>query len=149
MSTGFAYPDLMAKGLPAPAARWGGNAKFNFVGGHNDRKPGPGHVDDPGRRVAVGRLGRADLRDRSIGDLDHRGRPGREEIPMRRLDVIDLPEDQREVDPRLGRQADLDALSGEQCEVVALERRILPDEKVPEWEARQAAKIESRVATLL
>src|SRR6476646_8996923 len=37
MSTAFAYPDLMAKGLPAPAARWGGNAKFNFVGGHNDR----------------------------------------------------------------------------------------------------------------
>src|SRR3954453_16877947 len=36
-STGFAYPDLMAKGLPAPAARWGGNARYNFIGGPNDR----------------------------------------------------------------------------------------------------------------
>src|SRR5256885_17153552 len=36
-STGFAYPNLMAEGLPAPAARWGGNAKYNFIGGHNDR----------------------------------------------------------------------------------------------------------------
>jgi len=23
--------------VPAPAARWGGNAKYNFIGGHNDR----------------------------------------------------------------------------------------------------------------
>src|SRR5438094_10146598 len=36
-STGFAYPNLMAEGLPAPAARWAGNAKYNFIGGHNDR----------------------------------------------------------------------------------------------------------------
>jgi 2-aminoadipate transaminase len=36
-STGFAYPNLLAKGLPAPAARWAGNAKYNFIGGHNDR----------------------------------------------------------------------------------------------------------------
>jgi 2-aminoadipate transaminase len=36
-STGFAYPHLFGKGLPAPAARWAGNAKYNFIGGHNDR----------------------------------------------------------------------------------------------------------------
>jgi 2-aminoadipate transaminase len=36
-STGFAYTNLMAEGLPGPAARWAGNAKYNFIGGHNDR----------------------------------------------------------------------------------------------------------------
>ena len=35
--SGFAYPDLFGKKVPAPAPRWGGNAKFNFIGGHNDR----------------------------------------------------------------------------------------------------------------
>src|SRR5204862_1722235 len=35
--TGFAYPNLFGKKVPAPAARWAGNAKFNFIGGHNDR----------------------------------------------------------------------------------------------------------------
>jgi 2-aminoadipate transaminase len=38
MSTsGFAYPNLFRKALPPPAARWAGNAPFNFIGGHNDR----------------------------------------------------------------------------------------------------------------
>src|SRR5512144_431755 len=36
-STGFAYPHLFGKGVPAPAPRWAGNAEFNFIGGHNDR----------------------------------------------------------------------------------------------------------------
>ena len=35
--SGFAYPNLFGKKVPAPAARWAGNAKFNFIGGHNDR----------------------------------------------------------------------------------------------------------------
>jgi 2-aminoadipate transaminase len=35
--TGFAYPDLFGKTLPAPAPRWAGNPKYNFIGGHNDR----------------------------------------------------------------------------------------------------------------
>jgi len=36
-SSGFAYPHLIGKKVPPPAPRWPGNAKFNFVGGHNDR----------------------------------------------------------------------------------------------------------------
>src|SRR5947209_11660445 len=36
-STGFAYPNLFGKKVPPPAPRWAGNAKFNFIGGHNDR----------------------------------------------------------------------------------------------------------------
>ena len=36
-SAGFAYPHLIAKRVPPPAPRWAGNAKFNFIGGHNDR----------------------------------------------------------------------------------------------------------------
>jgi 2-aminoadipate transaminase len=35
-SSGFAYPHLFGKKVPAPAPRWAGNAKFNFIGGHND-----------------------------------------------------------------------------------------------------------------
>jgi 2-aminoadipate transaminase len=36
-STGFAYPHLFGKKVPPPAPRWAGNAKYNFIGGHNDR----------------------------------------------------------------------------------------------------------------
>jgi diguanylate cyclase (GGDEF)-like protein len=36
-SSGFAYPNLFGKQVPAPAPRWAGNAEFNFIGGHNDR----------------------------------------------------------------------------------------------------------------
>jgi 2-aminoadipate transaminase len=36
-SSGFAYPHLFGKEVPAPAPRWAGNAEYNFIGGHNDR----------------------------------------------------------------------------------------------------------------
>src|SRR5437879_13457067 len=36
--TGFAYPNLFGKTLPAPAPRWAGSAKDDFIGGHNDRR---------------------------------------------------------------------------------------------------------------
>jgi 2-aminoadipate transaminase len=36
-STAFAYPNLFGKKVPPPAPRWAGNAKYNFIGGHNDR----------------------------------------------------------------------------------------------------------------
>jgi 2-aminoadipate transaminase len=36
MSNAFDFQGLFAKGLPAPAARWNGFPKYNFVGGHND-----------------------------------------------------------------------------------------------------------------
>jgi 2-aminoadipate transaminase len=36
-SSGFAYPHLIGKQVPAPAPRWAGNARYNFIGGHNDR----------------------------------------------------------------------------------------------------------------
>jgi 2-aminoadipate transaminase len=32
----FAYGDLFAKNLPAPAPRWTGFPTYNFIGGHND-----------------------------------------------------------------------------------------------------------------
>lgn len=36
-SAPFAYPHLFGKQAPPPAPRWAGNAKYNFIGGHNDR----------------------------------------------------------------------------------------------------------------
>jgi 2-aminoadipate transaminase len=39
-ATGFAYSHLFAEDLPAPAPRWAGFPRFNFIGGHND----PEHV---------------------------------------------------------------------------------------------------------
>ena len=36
-STGFAYSNLFGSKVPPPAPRWAGNAKYNFIGGHNDR----------------------------------------------------------------------------------------------------------------
>jgi 2-aminoadipate transaminase len=35
-ATGFAYSHLFAADLPAPAPRWTGFPKYNFIGGHND-----------------------------------------------------------------------------------------------------------------
>src|SRR5690242_9747856 len=35
-STSFDYVSLLPAGLPAPAARWTGLAKYSFVGGNND-----------------------------------------------------------------------------------------------------------------
>jgi 2-aminoadipate transaminase len=35
-STALDYDGLFAKGLPEPASRWAGFAKYNFIGGHND-----------------------------------------------------------------------------------------------------------------
>jgi 2-aminoadipate transaminase len=32
----FDYAPLFKPGLPAPAAKWGGLAKYNFIGGNND-----------------------------------------------------------------------------------------------------------------
>src|SRR6516165_7812118 len=32
----FDFTPLLAAGLPAPAVRWNGFPKYNFVGGHND-----------------------------------------------------------------------------------------------------------------
>ena len=34
--SGFAYSNRFARNLPAPAARFGGYPKYNFIGGHND-----------------------------------------------------------------------------------------------------------------
>jgi 2-aminoadipate transaminase len=39
-ATGFAYTNLFAEGLPAPAPPWSGFPRYNFIGGHND----PEHV---------------------------------------------------------------------------------------------------------
>jgi 2-aminoadipate transaminase len=44
---GFAYSHLFARDLPAPAPRWTGFPRFNFIGGHND----PEHV--PGAALAA------------------------------------------------------------------------------------------------
>jgi 2-aminoadipate transaminase len=38
MPDGFAYPHLFGRQVPPPAPRWGGNARYNFIGGHNDRE---------------------------------------------------------------------------------------------------------------
>jgi 2-aminoadipate transaminase len=39
-ASGFAYLDRLAKGAPAPAPRWTGFPRYNFIGGHND----PAHI---------------------------------------------------------------------------------------------------------
>src|SRR5689334_25286258 len=46
-SAQFNYAPLLPAGLPAPAARWTGLAKYSFVGGNNDpdRVPVDGLVD--------------------------------------------------------------------------------------------------------
>jgi 2-aminoadipate transaminase len=48
-STQFDYAPLLPAGLPAPAARWSGLAKYSFVGGNND----PDGVPVEGLREAI------------------------------------------------------------------------------------------------
>ena len=36
MTASFDFAPVLAAGLPAPAARWTGLAKYSFVGGNND-----------------------------------------------------------------------------------------------------------------
>src|SRR5215813_13679278 len=40
-STSFDYASLLPAGLPAPAARWTGLAKYSFIGGNNDPEQVP------------------------------------------------------------------------------------------------------------
>src|SRR5437879_2075616 len=40
-ASGFACADRFAKGLPPPAPRWSGFARYNFIGGHNDPEHAP------------------------------------------------------------------------------------------------------------
>jgi 2-aminoadipate transaminase len=46
---GFAYTSLFARELPAPAPRWTGFPKYNFIGGHND----PVHIPAEGLAAAA------------------------------------------------------------------------------------------------
>ena len=41
MTAPFDFAPLLAPGTPAPAAKWNGFPKYNFVGGHNDAKHVP------------------------------------------------------------------------------------------------------------
>src|SRR5258708_27914898 len=36
VSVSFDFAPLLAPGLPPPAAKWTGRAKYNFIGGNND-----------------------------------------------------------------------------------------------------------------
>src|SRR6201989_1592628 len=40
-ATAFDFTPLLPAGLPAPAAKWTGLAKYSFVGGNNDPEQGP------------------------------------------------------------------------------------------------------------
>ena len=41
MTAPFDFAPLLAPGTPAPAVKWNGFPKYNFVGGHNDAKHVP------------------------------------------------------------------------------------------------------------
>src|SRR5246127_5137413 len=41
MTATFDFAPLLPAGLPAPAARWTGLAKYSFIGGNNDPDQGP------------------------------------------------------------------------------------------------------------
>ena len=65
----FDFAPLLAPGLPPPAAKWTGFAKYNFVGGHNDRGPCSGRCADQGGER------RAHARGHDAGDLWSGQRP--------------------------------------------------------------------------
>src|SRR5258708_20269514 len=41
MTAPFDFAPLLAPGTPAPAVKWNGFPKYNFIGGHNDAKHVP------------------------------------------------------------------------------------------------------------
>ena len=94
-------------------------------------------VDDPCRRVTVRDVGRADLGERAVGDLAQWDRTGRYERSVRLLDLFDLPEDERVVDPRRRGQANLCAGAREYGEVLPHECRLLPEHRGPGVDARR------------
>src|SRR5512144_531746 len=51
----FDFAPLLPAGLPAPAARWTGLAKYSFVGGNNDADQV--HIDSVRAAVAAGQGG--------------------------------------------------------------------------------------------
>ena len=48
--TSFNFVPLLPAGLPAPAVKWTGFPKYNFVGGNNDAEQVPVDGLDGGRR---------------------------------------------------------------------------------------------------
>ncbi len=61
-ATGFAYSHLFTKDLPAPAPRWTGFPKYNFIGGHND----PEHVPAAALAAAAEAVVRRDVADLAL-----------------------------------------------------------------------------------
>src|SRR5258706_559335 len=67
-SAPFDYAPLLPAGLPVPAARWTGLAKYSFVGGNNDPEQVPldGPLDDEGMRMDALADALADLKRRGV-----------------------------------------------------------------------------------
>ena len=69
---------------------------------------------------------------RAVGDLaERRSRRGADERAMRLLDVVDLPEHERVVDPRQRGEAEADVVAAERGEVVAGEDRAVAEQLRP------------------
>src|ERR1700752_2201458 len=66
-SAAFDYTALWPAGLPAPAARWTGLAKFSFVGGNND----PDQVPVDGLIAAMDAVLRREVRGLATYNLAH------------------------------------------------------------------------------
>src|SRR6201996_730938 len=66
-STSFDYASLLPAGLPAPAARWTGLAKYSFVGGNND----PDQVPVDGLLEAMNAVLKSEGRNLATYNLAH------------------------------------------------------------------------------
>jgi 2-aminoadipate transaminase len=80
---GFAYPNLFGRQVPPPAARWAGNARYNFIGGHNDRAV----VPIEGLIAAAAAVLRRDGADLALYSMGHgpQGYPGLREFVANKL----------------------------------------------------------------
>ena len=58
MTAPFDFAPLLAPGTPAPAVKWNGFPKYNFVGGHNDAEQRAGRRADRGRDHGAAPRGR-------------------------------------------------------------------------------------------
>ena len=71
--TGFAHSALFTRDVPAPAPRWTGFPKFNFIGGHNDPTQIPAHELAETAAAALRRSGASLAMYNSDGPQGYRG----------------------------------------------------------------------------
>ena len=95
-SAQFDFAPLLPAGLPAPAAKWTGLAKYSFVGGNNDPDQVPVDALADAVNAVLRRVERDELDVVSLAQKDARLRAGRVHAGLVRDEPDTLPHERSE-----------------------------------------------------